>query len=210
MSKNWLTAWARDSLFTLIVKWVWGIPVVTAGVYAVWAVVRGLPGPNVYLGVLAAATMTIVSIATIRGFRALDRGRTDVADIRALVTEYGQERARADQPRPTVEMLEQGRRDQLALIAKWRAMVVDIHARHQAAGGRRSAARRLIEEHPDFPSLRARLSPDAKNLIEGNVTDANMVLFISARLSESTYAFELRVLLDEIDRVEHERGLRLV
>lgn len=116
-----------------------------------------------------------------------------------VVPPKGESQAQPSFPAPTVEMLERGRQTQIAQIAKWRAMAIDIHREKQAA--KKRPVRGLLEEHPEYPSLRALLSDEARNIIEGMPEMAPMARVRTLRLSESTYPIELRVALDEIDRI---------
>ena len=91
------------------------------------------------------------------------------------------------------------RDERQALIASWRAMVTDVHLKRIKNYGK--PVIQVLEAHPSFPSLRPYLRDDARRTILDGRTA------VVAR-DGSAMDGKLHILLDEIDRLEHEWGLR--
>lgn len=120
---------------------------------------------------------------------------------------------RTAMPAATPPMSQDARR---ALIERWRAMITEVHRTTRATPPRRAplaasvelppepepkSVTELLESHPAFPSIRAYLSDKSKTSLHGRV----MVVAPSGSAMDG----KLHYILDDIDRLEREWGLRL-
>jgi hypothetical protein len=108
-----------------------------------------------------------------------------------------------DVPRPTLEMLEAGRRERQAkreaLIKSWRGMVYRIHRDMTRPGAESKPTVAWLKEHPEFLSLKPHLDDQVISTLYGRV-------WVSS-LPNSSLEGSLHRVLQDIDRIEEEWGL---
>ncbi len=196
MAENKVIGWTKDYAVSWLLGKLWGLPIVAAVIYGVLAAIRGPFGPEVFLGLLLAIMVPLVSVAAIKGYRELEQGRAAIDDIKTLVLAHEEARSKPVLA-PTIEMLEQSRRELFQkrerLIASWRAMVTEAHAKKQANPARTIIG--VIEEHPSYLSLRPYLSQEVKDVIAGR-----LILQKEGRSTMSGLLHRINDIVDEMER----------
>ena len=86
-----------------------------------------------------------------------------------------------------------------ALLRTARSMVTDVHSQMRTRANKRTA-KELLELHRDFPTIRPYLSERSRTAIYGRTS--------VVAPSQSTMDGTLHSILEDIDLMEQERGLR--
>jgi hypothetical protein len=140
--------------------------VVTGLVGAILQVRDHASGFQVFIGGLGSAAITAWAWAGVSMVKR-NRAITEAAQQRAAV-----ETEQAAQLHPTRDILEEGRKAQFAkreaLIAKWRAMVFDVHRQLNAGPGDVSTTQ-LLEDNLDFLTFRPYMSDHTHGAIYGRM-----------------------------------------
>src|SRR3990167_1775201 len=175
-----------SAVVSWLFRWIWGLPFVPPLIYGSWAWLRGAWGPDLALGMFGAFVDGVLLVLTIKVYVFVRK----FTDLMQTTNPH-------DGLRPTIEMLEAGRRvaeaRHVQRIKEWREMVAYVNHRARTEG---VSAIELAESDPRFMSLRPLLTDKTQRALRGEI------LTQDEGPNAPTIPYALRCILDDVDTLE--------